>query len=57
MYAVTGITGKVGGSVARHLLNAGLSVRAVVRDTLKKAPPGVRKAAKSPSPTLRTRRR
>jgi uncharacterized protein YbjT (DUF2867 family) len=57
MHTVTGITGKVGGSVARHLLNAGLSVRAVVRDTLKKAPPGVRKAAKSPSPTLRTRRR
>jgi uncharacterized protein YbjT (DUF2867 family) len=35
MYAVTGITGKVGGAVARCLLNAGLSVRAVVRDEAK----------------------
>jgi NAD(P)H dehydrogenase (quinone) len=32
MYAVTGITGKVGGAVANTLLEAGLSVRAVVRD-------------------------
>jgi len=32
MYAVTGITGKVGGAVARTLLDAGLPVRAVVRD-------------------------
>ena len=32
MYAVTGITGKVGGIVARTLLAAGLPVRAVVRD-------------------------
>jgi uncharacterized protein YbjT (DUF2867 family) len=32
MYAVTGITGKVGGAVARTLLGAGLPVRAVVRD-------------------------
>ena len=32
MYAVTGITGKVGGAVARTLLAAGLPVRAVVRD-------------------------
>lgn len=32
MYAITGITGKVGGSVAHALLNAGQSVRAVVRD-------------------------
>ena len=31
MYAITGITGKVGGAVARHLLAAGLPVRAVVR--------------------------
>lgn len=31
MYAVTGITGKVGGAVARALLGAGQSVRAVVR--------------------------
>ncbi|WP_118178940.1 NmrA family NAD(P)-binding protein [Paraburkholderia phosphatilytica] len=32
MYAVTGITGKVGGAVARELLAAGRQVRAVVRD-------------------------
>ena len=32
MYAVTGITGKVGGVVARTLLAARLPVRAVVRD-------------------------
>jgi NAD(P)H dehydrogenase (quinone) len=32
MYAVTGITGKVGSAVARTLLDAGLPVRAVVRD-------------------------
>ena len=32
MYAITGITGNVGGSVARHLLSAGRSVRAVMRN-------------------------
>ena len=32
MYAITGITGNVGGSVAHHLLAAGQSVRAVMRD-------------------------
>jgi NAD(P)H dehydrogenase (quinone) len=32
MYAITGITGKVGGVVARNLLAAGQRVRAVVRD-------------------------
>jgi NAD(P)H dehydrogenase (quinone) len=32
MYAVIGITGKVGGAVADALLETGLSVRAVVRD-------------------------
>jgi len=32
MYAITGITGKVGGAVARTLLSAGQRVRAVVRD-------------------------
>jgi uncharacterized protein YbjT (DUF2867 family) len=32
MYAITGITGKVGGATARALLAAGLPVRAVVRD-------------------------
>lgn len=33
MYAITGITGKVGGALARTLLAANQSVRAVVRDT------------------------
>ena len=37
MYAVTGITGQVGGAVARHLLAAGQPVRAVVRDAAKGA--------------------
>jgi uncharacterized protein YbjT (DUF2867 family) len=32
MYAVTGITGKVGGIVARTLLGAGFPVRAIARD-------------------------
>lgn len=32
MYAVTGITGQVGGAVARTLLDVGLPVRAVVRN-------------------------
>jgi NAD(P)H dehydrogenase (quinone) len=35
MYAITGITGKVGGALADALLNAGLPVRAVVRDAAK----------------------
>ena len=35
MYAITGITGKVGGAVARTLLDANLPVRAVVRDARK----------------------
>ena len=38
MYAVTGITGKVGAAVARSLLSADQSVRAVVRDRGKGAP-------------------
>jgi NAD(P)H dehydrogenase (quinone) len=38
MYAVTGITGKVGGAVASALLEAGLSVRAIVRDEEKGKP-------------------
>jgi uncharacterized protein YbjT (DUF2867 family) len=37
MYAVTGITGQVGGVTGRALINAGLSVRAVVRDAAKGA--------------------
>ena len=37
MYAITGITGKVGGATARALLEAGKSVRAVVRDAGKGA--------------------
>jgi len=32
MYAITGITGQVGGALARHLLAAGERVRAVLRD-------------------------
>jgi uncharacterized protein YbjT (DUF2867 family) len=35
MYAITGITGNVGGEVARNLLAAGRPVRAVVRDVRK----------------------
>jgi uncharacterized protein YbjT (DUF2867 family) len=37
MFAITGITGNVGGAVARTLLAAGKSVRAVVRDPQKGA--------------------
>jgi NAD(P)H dehydrogenase (quinone) len=37
MYAITGITGKVGGQVARALAKAGSAVRAVVRDPRKGA--------------------
>jgi uncharacterized protein YbjT (DUF2867 family) len=37
MYAITGITGKVGGAVARELLACGQPVRAVVRDTARAA--------------------
>ena len=35
MYAITGITGKVGGALADALLEAGLPVRAVVREVAK----------------------
>jgi NAD(P)H dehydrogenase (quinone) len=35
MYAITGITGKVGGTLARSLLAAGQPVRAIVRDERK----------------------
>jgi NAD(P)H dehydrogenase (quinone) len=38
MFAVTGITGKVGGTVAQRLLAAGAKVRAVVRDEAKGKP-------------------
>src|ERR1700721_4071094 len=38
MYAVTGITGKVGGTVAQTLLATGEKVRAVVRDEAKGRP-------------------
>ena len=38
MYAVTGITGKVGGTVAQTLLATGKKVRAVVRDEAKGRP-------------------
>ena len=37
MYAITGITGKVGGEIARHLIGQGASVRAVVRNEAKAA--------------------
>jgi NAD(P)H dehydrogenase (quinone) len=37
MFAVMGVTGKVGGAVARHLLAAGAPVRAIVRDDAKRA--------------------
>jgi uncharacterized protein YbjT (DUF2867 family) len=35
MYVITGVTGKVGGAVARNLLAAGRPVRAVLRDARK----------------------
>ena len=35
MFVITGITGNVGGEVARNLLAAGRPVRAVVRDLRK----------------------
>jgi uncharacterized protein YbjT (DUF2867 family) len=38
MYAVTGITGQVGGAVARMLMAQGENVRAVARDASKAAP-------------------
>jgi uncharacterized protein YbjT (DUF2867 family) len=38
MFAITGITGQVGGVVARTLLAAGKNIRAVVRDTAKGDP-------------------
>ncbi|RQV68690.1 NAD-dependent epimerase/dehydratase family protein [Burkholderia cenocepacia] len=37
MYAITGITGQVGGALARELLASGKAVRAVVRDTTRAA--------------------
>jgi uncharacterized protein YbjT (DUF2867 family) len=37
MYAITGITGKAGGVIARNLLADGQSVRAVLRDQAKRA--------------------
>ncbi len=37
MYAVTGITGQVGGATARNLLETGMKVRAVMRDAAKGA--------------------
>jgi uncharacterized protein YbjT (DUF2867 family) len=37
MYAITGITGQVGGEVARNLMAAGKQVRGVVRDPAKAA--------------------
>jgi uncharacterized protein YbjT (DUF2867 family) len=37
MFLVTGITGKVGGAAARHLLEKGKQVRALVRSEAKAA--------------------
>ena len=37
MYAITGITGQVGGALARALLAASVPVRAVLRDAAKGA--------------------
>ncbi len=37
MFLITGITGKVGGAAARHLLQGGKQVRALVRDEAKAA--------------------
>lgn len=37
MFLVTGITGNVGGAVARNLLHMGKQVRALVRDEAKAA--------------------
>jgi uncharacterized protein YbjT (DUF2867 family) len=37
MFLVTGITGNVGGATARHLLQMGKQVRALVRDEAKAA--------------------
>jgi NAD(P)H dehydrogenase (quinone) len=38
LFAITGITGQVGGAAARRLLTAGASVRGVVRDAARGAP-------------------
>jgi nucleoside-diphosphate-sugar epimerase len=38
MYAITGITGRVGGALARTLLAASQPVRSVVRDTTRGLP-------------------
>jgi hypothetical protein len=48
MFAVTGITGQVGGAAARTLLDTGQSVRGVMRDTAKGAAWSA--AARSPLP-------
>jgi uncharacterized protein YbjT (DUF2867 family) len=52
MYAITGVTGKVGGAVARTLLSAGQRVRAIVRDA-DKAGSGPNSVAKSKLPKWR----
>ena len=51
MFAVTGITGKVGGTVAQTLLATGKKVRAVVRDGAPGVSPGPTRAVRSPSRT------
>jgi uncharacterized protein YbjT (DUF2867 family) len=55
MYAITGITGKVGGALARTLLAEGQPVRAVLRDEVKAAEWRTGGAATSPWPRWTTR--
>ena len=56
MYAITGITGKVGGELARTLLDAGQPVRAVVRDA-RKGEAWAARGCESLPPKWRMRRR
>ncbi len=53
MFAISGITGQVGGAAAQALLEAGHAVRAVLRDR-RRLHPGRRKARRSPSLTSAT---
>jgi uncharacterized protein YbjT (DUF2867 family) len=55
MYAITGITGQVGGAMARTLLAQGKPVRAVVRN-VEKGQSGQRRAARSRSLTWKMQR-
>jgi uncharacterized protein YbjT (DUF2867 family) len=53
MYAITGITGKVGGELTRNLLAVGERVRAIMRNE-SKGRSGLRLVAKSRSPRWKT---